>query len=104
MLDAAARLARRRSVIVVVSDLIGQGDWERSLLRLSQRHEVVALRIVDSGDPLLRASLRTAVGDRDARLTAGMRRAGVPVHRIGTSDDLARSLVDVVASTHRRRA
>jgi uncharacterized protein (DUF58 family) len=129
MLDAAAKLARRRSVIVVVSDFIGEGDWESSLLRLSQRHEIVALRItdaaddelpeagliviedaetgeqliVDSGDPLLRASVRSAVGERDARLNAGMRRAGVPVHRINTSDDLARSLVDVVASTHRRR-
>src|ERR1700751_3996177 len=30
MLDAVARLARRRSLIVAVSDFIGGGDWERS--------------------------------------------------------------------------
>lgn len=130
MLDAAARVARRRSLIVVVSDFIGVGDWQRSALRLARRHEVVALRIVDpaddglpdagliviedaetgeqlvldSGDPLLRARLRAGVGERDAQLAAGMQRAGVPVHRIGTTDDLAHALVGVVASTHRRRA
>src|SRR5215472_5258003 len=48
MLDAAGRLARRRSLIVVLSDFIGDGDWERSLLRLARRHEVVALRIMDA--------------------------------------------------------
>ena len=130
MLDAVAKLARRRALIVVISDFIGAGDWESSLLRLAPRHEVVVLRVVDtadeelpeaglvvvedaetgeqllidSGDPLLRARLRTAVEERDARLQAGMRRAGVPVHRIDTTADLATALVEVVASTQRRRA
>jgi uncharacterized protein (DUF58 family) len=129
MLDAVAKLARRRSLIVVISDFIGDGDWERSLLRLGPRHEVVALRVVDaaddelplaglvvvedaetgeqlvldSGDPLLRARLRAAVEERDASLAAGMRRAGVPVHRVDTTADLATALVEVVASTRRRR-
>jgi uncharacterized protein (DUF58 family) len=125
MLDTVARLARRRSLIIVISDFIGDGDWERSLLRLGPRHEVVALRVVDSaddelpdaglvviedaetgeqlfvdsGDPLLRARLRTAVEERDARLEAGMSRVGVPVHRIDTTADLATALIEVVAST-----
>ena len=130
MLDAVARLARRRALIIVISDFIGDGDWERSLLRLGPRHEVVALRVVDAaddelpeaglvvvedaetgeqlfidtGDPRLRARLRAAAADRDARLAAGMRRAGVPAHRIGTDADLATTLIQVVASTRRRRA
>jgi uncharacterized protein (DUF58 family) len=130
MLDAVARLARRRALIVVISDFIGGGDWERSLLRLVPRHEVVALRVIDaaddelpdaglvvvedteigeqlvidSGDPLLRARFRSGVEERDARLAAGMRRAGVPLHRIGTGDDLATALIGVVAGTQRRRA
>jgi uncharacterized protein (DUF58 family) len=125
MLDAVAKLARRRSLIIVISDFIGAGDWERSLLRLGPRHEVVALRVVDaaddqlpqaglvvvedaetgeqlvidSGDPLLRAGLREAVEERDAGLAAGMRRAGVPLHRIDTTADLATVLIEVVAST-----
>lgn len=128
MLDAAGRLARRRALVVVLSDFIGEGDWERSLQRLARRHEVVALRIVDtaddvlpeaglivvedaetgeqlvvdSADPLLRVRFREAVDDRDARLVAGMRRAGVPVHRIDTDRDLAEALVEVVARTRDR--
>ena len=130
MLDTVAKLARRRALIVVISDFIGDGDWGRSLLRLVPRHEVVALRVIDaaddelpnvglvvvedaetgeqlvidSGDPLLRARLRVGVEERDARLDAGMRRAGVPIHRIGTDADLATALIEVVASTQRRRA
>ncbi|WP_188194496.1 DUF58 domain-containing protein [Nonomuraea sp. SYSU D8015] len=130
MLDAAGRLARRRALIVVLSDFIGDGDWERSLQRLARRHEVVALRIVDtaddvlpeaglivvedaetgeqlvvdSADPLLRVRFREAVDARDARLTAGMRRAGVPVHRVDTDRDLAEALVEVVARTRDRSA
>src|SRR5437764_1051888 len=50
MLDAVAKLARRRALIVVISDFIGDGDWGRSLLRLVPRHEVVALRVVDAAD------------------------------------------------------
>ena len=130
MLDAAAKLARRRALIVVISDFIGDGDWGRSLLRLAPRHEVVALRVtdaaddelpdvglvvvedaetgeqlvIDSGDPLLRTRLRSAVEDRDTRIAAGMRRAGVPLHRIGTDADLVTALIEVVASTKRRPA
>ena len=60
--------------------------------------------VIDSSDPLLRARLRTGVQGRDARLAAGMRRAGVPIHRIDTDADLATALIEVVASTQRRRA
>jgi len=128
MLDAVARLARRRSLIIVISDFIGDGDWERSLRRLVPRHEVVALRVtdaaddelpqaglvvledtetgeqlvIDTGDPLLRARLHAAVEERDSRLDAGMRKAGVPVHRITTTADLATALINVVVSTKRR--
>jgi uncharacterized protein (DUF58 family) len=130
MLDAVAKLARRRALVVVISDFIGDGDWGRSLLRLALRHEVVALRVVDaaddelpnvglvvvedaetgeqlvidSSDPLLRTQLSARVEERDTSLAAGMRRAGVPLHRIGTDADLAAALIEVVASTQRRRA
>jgi uncharacterized protein (DUF58 family) len=130
MLDAVAKLARRRALVVIISDFIGDGDWGRSLLRLVLRHEVVALRVVDaaddelpdvglvvvedaetgeqliidSSDPMLRNRLRARVEERDTSLAAGMRRAGVPIHRIGTDADLATALIEVVASTQRRRA
>ena len=126
MLGAVAGLARR-SLVVVVSDLIGTGDWERPLLRLAHRNEVVALRVVDpaddalpdvglvvvedaetgeqvlvdTSDPWFRARLREGVDQRDAELDAGMRRAGVPLHRVDTGSDLVATLVRVVASTQR---
>jgi uncharacterized protein (DUF58 family) len=130
MLDEAARLARRRSLVIVVSDLIGTGEWERPLLRLAVRHEVVALRVldrtddelpeaglivvedaetgdqlvVDSGDPLFRARFRAGVDERDRMLESGMRSAGVPLHRIDTERNLTEALVEVAARTRARRA
>jgi uncharacterized protein (DUF58 family) len=129
MLDRVAALARRRSLIVVVSDFIGTGDWPSALLRLTQRHEVVALRVtdagdhalpeagliivedaetgeqlvVDSGDPVFRAGYRAGARRHDRELTDGMRRAGVPVHAVDTERELGRALVDIVASTHSRQ-
>ncbi len=129
MLDATASVARRRCLVIVVSDLIGTGDWDRQLIRLTHRHDVVALRVldatddelpdaglivvedaetgeqllVDSSDPLFRARYRAGVDERDAVLAQRMRRAGVPLHRIDTERDVVEALVEVVASTHWRR-
>ena len=110
-----------------MSDLIGTGDWERPLMQLAYRNEVVALRVldaaddalpevglvvveyaetgeqglIDSGDPWFRARFREGVDERDAELSTGMRRAGVPLHRIDTDRDLVTALVTVVAETQR---
>jgi uncharacterized protein (DUF58 family) len=117
-------------LIVVVSDFIGTGGWDKPLLRLAHRHDVVALRIrdaaddelpeagllvvedaetgeqlvVDSSDPLFRSRFRAGVDERDAALAGRMRRAGVPLHRIDTDRDLVQALVEVVTSTRWRRA
>ena len=130
LLGEVARLARRRSLVVVVSDFIGTGEWDWSLLRLVHRHDVVALRVldaaddelpeaglivvedaetgeqllVDSGDPLFRSRFRAGVEARDAEVAGRMRRAGVPLHRIGTDRDVLEALVEVVAGTRWRRA
>ena len=91
MLDTVASLARR-CLVVVISDFIGTGEWERPLIRLAHRNEVVALRVVDgaddaipevglivvedaetgeqvlvdSGDPWFRARFRDGVDEREA--------------------------------------
>jgi uncharacterized protein (DUF58 family) len=130
MLEAVGTLARRRSLVVVISDFIGTGDWERPLLRLSHRNEVVALRVVDaaddaipevglvvvqdaetgeqllvdSSDPWFRERFAEGIDERDAAVLAGMRRAGVPQHRVATDSDLVKILVAVVSETQRRRA
>ncbi len=130
MLDAVGSLARRRCLVVVISDFIGTGGWERPLMRLAHRNEVVALRVVDtaddvlpqvglivvedvetgeqvlidSNDPLFRARFADGVGEREAELVAGMRRARVPLHRVDTGSDLVDALLRVVSETQRRRA
>jgi uncharacterized protein (DUF58 family) len=128
MLDAVASLARR-CLVVVISDFIGTGEWQRSLFRLAHRNEVVALRIVDgaddalpeaglivaedaetgeqilldSADPWFRVRFRDGVDERDAQVRFGMRRAGVPLHRVETGSDLLETLLRVITETQRRR-
>jgi len=129
MLDAIASLARRR-LVVVISDFIGTGEWQRPLIRLAHRNDVVVLRVVDgaddalpeaglivvedaetgeqvlldSADPWFRTRFRDGVEERDAELRTGMRRAKVPLHRVDTAGDLLQTLLAVVAETGRRRA
>ena len=38
---------KRRSLVVIISDFISEPGWERPLSILSQRHEVVAIRLFD---------------------------------------------------------
>ena len=128
MLDTVAPLARR-CLVVVISDFIGTGEWQRPLIRLAHRNDVVALRVVDdadealpevglivvedaetgeqllvdSADPWFRARFRDGVDEREAGLRAGMRRAGVPLHRVDTRSDLVETLLKVITETQRRR-
>jgi uncharacterized protein (DUF58 family) len=46
-LEIVGRTARRRGMIVVVSDFLGGTTWERPLRALGHRHEVVAIEVVD---------------------------------------------------------
>ncbi len=52
-LELARRLARRRGMVVVVSDFLGAPTWERPLRALAQRHEVVAIEVVDQRERAL---------------------------------------------------
>jgi hypothetical protein len=40
-------MMKRRSLVFVVSDFISQPGWEDALGRLTQRHEVIAVRLWD---------------------------------------------------------
>ena len=129
LLDVAPRVIRRRSLVVLVSDFISEPGWERSLLRLTERHEVVAVRLVDpreydlpdagllvvedpetgeqlmvdSSDPVFRRRLREAGEQREAGVRDTARRAGVDLHLISTDDDLVAALVRIVESRKRPR-
>ncbi|HEV3352818.1 MAG TPA: DUF58 domain-containing protein [Acidimicrobiales bacterium] len=128
LLDTAARVIKRRSLIVLVSDFISEPGWERSLARLTERHEVVAVRLfdpreyelpdagliavqdaetgeqlmVDSSDPEFRRRLRRAGEERAIAVRDATRRAGVDLHVISTDDDLVEAFVEIVESRKRR--
>jgi uncharacterized protein (DUF58 family) len=125
----AAGLARRRSLVLVVSDFISVDGWERQLGRLAQRHEVVALQVsdprefglpdvgsiyvedaetgeqifVDTGDAGFRERLRTVAAEQQEAIAAQTRRAGVDLYGISTDDDLVRALVRISRLRRRRR-
>jgi uncharacterized protein (DUF58 family) len=129
MLRLAATTIRRRSLVFVISDFISDADWEPALTRLSHRHEVVTIRVVDpmeldlpdlglvliedaetgeqlladTSDPMFRRRLQDQVQAREAAVTSAMRRAGVTAHRIGTDEDLVEALIDMVRRSKRRR-
>jgi uncharacterized protein (DUF58 family) len=46
-LETIGGLARRRGLVVVMSDFLGQTAWEASLRRLARRHDVIAIELVD---------------------------------------------------------
>jgi len=130
MLHLAAATARRRSLVFVISDFIGDVDWVPALTRLGQRHEVITIRVVDpmeldlpdlglvlvedaetgeqlladTGDPFFQQRLRAEVDARELAVASSMRHAGAMAHRIGTDEDLAEALVDMVRRSKRRRA
>ena len=129
LLTFALGAVRRRSLIVLASDFITPAGWEGPLLELSERHEVVAIRLtdpreydlpeagvivvedaetgeqltVDSSDAEFRQRLRRAGEEREAELRDATLRAGVDIHEVSTEDDLVEALVRIVEARKRRR-
>ena len=124
LLNAASRLIRRRSLVVVISDFISEPGWERPLMRLTERHDVVAVRIVDpreyelpeagllyvqdaesgeqllvdSSDPELRRRLHEAAEEQDESIRHAVARARVRLHVVSTKDDLLQALLRMAES------
>jgi uncharacterized protein (DUF58 family) len=128
LLEFAVGVVRRRSLVVLISDFISTPGWERPLLQLTERHEVVAIRlldpreyelpdagvivvedaetreqlVVDSSDAEFRRRLREAGEHREAELRSATLRAGVDICEVSTADDLVEALVRIVESRKRR--
>ena len=129
LLTAAAGIARRRSLIIVVSDFISADGWDLPLGRLARRHEVVALQVVDpreselpdaggvyvedaetgeqifvdTSDAGFRGRLTAAAEARQADLLERARKAGVDLYPVHTDEDLVRSLLRISELRRRRR-
>ena len=128
-LQGAFRFIPRRSLVFVVSDFISRPGWAPALARLTQRHEVIAVRLydplemewpdlglvlirdaetgeqlhVDTHEPGFRKRFAAAATRREKKLRAGFAEAGVDVLELATDD----ALIDAVmrfADLRKRRS
>lgn len=123
-------IARRRGLAVVVSDFRGPLSWERSLARLAQRHDVVAVELIDPREMRLtdvgfitvadaetgrrrtvdtsRPDIRAAFGaaaDRDrAAVADAIAAAGATQLRLWTDRDWVEPLVRFLEQRRRARS
>ena len=129
LIEAGASVATRRSLVFVISDFISEPGWERSMNRLTERHEVIAIRLVDprelelpdagwivvedvetgellsvdTSDPEFRRRFAEAAAAREAEIRELAKQAGTPLYDVSTEDDLVRALVRMVESRRRQR-
>jgi uncharacterized protein (DUF58 family) len=128
LLASAASLIKRRSTVFVVSDFISDPGWERTLAQLAQRHEVVAVRVldplelelpdlglltlrdaetgehlvVDTHDSGFRRRFARIAAEREAELRQALVRAGVDALELSTDADLVDAIVRFVEMRKRR--
>jgi uncharacterized protein (DUF58 family) len=129
LLESAAGTIKRRSTLFVVSDFISEPGWERPLALLAQRHEVVAVRVldpleldlpdlglltmrdsetgeqvlVDTHDKGFRKRFARIAAQREAELRAAFVRAGVDALELSTDGELVDAVVRF-ADMRKRRA
>ena len=128
LLDAAAHLMRRRSLVFVVSDFFSAPGWTGLMGQLAQRHEVVAVRLhdpieaelpdlgllmfkdaetgeqlfVDTHDHGFRSRFAAAAERREGSLRAAFRDAGVDAMELATDADLVDEIRRFVELRKRR--
>ena len=119
--DVAGRI-RRRCTVLVVSDFISAPGWERPLAQLSQRHDLVAIRLrdpieqalpalgvvpvqdaetheilwLDSQDAGLRQRFAELAQWREARLRAAWVQASVDCLEISTEEPLDAAFLEFI--------
>ncbi len=129
LLDAGHQTIKRRSLVFVISDFISAPGWERPLNLLTQRHEVMAVRLfdrrevelpdvgpllmedaetgeqlyVDTHDKAFRRRFREASERREATLRDAFRTAGVDAVALSTDEDLVQAIVRMATLRRRRR-
>jgi uncharacterized protein (DUF58 family) len=129
LLEAGHHAIKGRSLIFVISDFISAPGWERPLNLLTQRHEVLAIRLFDrrevdlpdvgalimedaeTGEQLyvdthskrFRQRFREAADRREATLRDAFRRSGVEAVSMSTDEDLVAAIVRMARLRQRRR-
>lgn len=128
LLQSAAHTLKRRSTVFVVSDFISEPGWEKPLGQLAQRHEVVAVRLldplelalpdlgmvmfrdaetgeqvlVDTHDKGFRQRFARIAAEREADLRQALGRAGVDTLELSTDSDLVDALMRFTDMRKRR--
>jgi uncharacterized protein (DUF58 family) len=128
LLQAAQGIARRRSLIFLVSDFFSVPGWTRDLAQLAQRHEVIAVRVfdpleshlpdlgmvqlqdaetgeqlfVDTHDARFRRRFAAQAAVREARLRQDFGNAGVDALELATHDDLGDAILRFADMRKRR--
>ena len=128
-LTKIAKIARQRSLVVVVSDFRGPPDWRSSLLEVASRHAVVAVEIrdpreqalpnighvwlvdpetgrklhVDTSRRRLRERFAEAAEKDRAALARALASLGVPHLALSTEGDWLRPFASFVERERRRR-
>jgi len=118
-LQGAFRFIPRRSLVFLVSDFISRPGWAPALARLTQRHEVIAVRLYDplemelpdlgmvlmrdaeTGEQLFvdthesgfRKRFAAAAARRESAMRAAFAEAGVDVLELATDDALIDSVM-----------
>ena len=129
LLQAAAGVMRRRSMVFVVSDFISAPGWQEALGRLARRHEVVAVRVydplemalpdvglvtvedaetgeqllIDASDPAFRERYAAIAEAQEAELREGLAASGADTLELATDDDLLEAMLRF-ADLRRQRA
>ena len=130
LLEAAERVVRRPSLLFIVSDFISAPGWDRPLSILTQRHEAVAVRLLDpresslpdiglvvledaeSGQQLFldthspgfRSRFEEAARRRETELHAALARCATDVLEISTEGDLVEEIVRFANLRKRRKS
>lgn len=129
LLQAGLRSIKRRSLIFVISDFISVPGWDRPLGLLSQRHEVVGVRLwdpremslpdigpmivedaetgeqvyIDTHDRAFRERFRAAAQQREVELGTTFARTGAQLMSLSTDEDLIRAIVRLATRRQRGR-
>jgi uncharacterized protein (DUF58 family) len=129
LLEAGQHSIKGRSLVFVISDFISVPGWERPLNLLSQRHEVLAVRLVDrretelpdvgalimedaetgeqlyvdTHDKRFRRRFREAADRRETTLSDAFMRSGVDAVSLSTDEDLVEAIVRMAALRKQRR-
>jgi uncharacterized protein (DUF58 family) len=129
LLQAAYRAIKRRALIFVISDFISAPGWDKPLGMLSQRHEVLCIRLtdprerelpdigvvvmedsetgeqlyIDTHDRKFRERFHQAADKRENDLNATFKRVGIDLLPLSTEDDLVKSIVRFATMRKQRK-